>query len=159
MPDRPVSEAHLGERCPTCGAGLIGYGRVCRACGKPVQQKNAPARPAPAAAIPDTRSEEEIRLAIRGVLELGGYVAVDLEQGYRADGSSRTRLGLADLYVMGRGRSAWIEVKSVTGKQSDHQRGFEADCRRAGIAYFLWRSETEAMEWVAAGIGGEERSA
>lgn len=138
--------------CPG-GCGLtyeIPPDRYCERCGQYLEDMMAATTdPSPAArdALPDTRPEVDIRMAIRKVLELHGFVVVDFEQGYRPDGSTRVRKGLPDLYCMGHGTSAWIEVKAAKGRLSEHQKAFRDDCQRAGVAWFCWRSEAEAIQW------------
>lgn len=138
--------------CPSCEAELRSVSKdpFCHTCGARVSELGrAPTERAPARRN-DPRLEDEIRRTIVGVLELHGFVVLDFEQGYRADGTTRVRKGLADLYVMGFGASAWIEVKSATGRQRPEQKDFEADCERGGVPYMLWRHEDEAKRWAEA---------
>ena len=139
--------------CPQCSEPLHGLGTRCWAGGEGCGWSAGKSEPRPKAkAKPrtDTRNESEIRLAIRAVLELHGFVVIDFEQGYRRDGSTRVRRGVADLYAMAGGHSAWIEVKTAKGVQSEHQQAFERDCHAAGIPYLLWRHEDEAIAWAQA---------
>lgn len=140
--------------CPTHGV-IAGLGRCyVNGCTFDARDAESEGNSAVEEVLPDTRSEVEIRMAIRTALELHGYVVVDFEQGYRPDGSTRVRKGVADLYAMGRGRSAWIEVKSAKGRQTDEQKAFQADCEACGVDYYVWRSESEAIAW-AAGVSRE----
>ena len=54
-------------------------------------------------------------------------------------------VGSADIIGVSRGRAIAIEVKTPTGKQSEHQRKFEAAWRRAGGQYVLARSVSDAL--------------
>jgi len=54
--------------------------------------------------------------------------------------------GIADLCVFHKGRVDWIEVKSKTGRQSPHQKAFEAECKKEGINYYLVRDFKEVMK-------------
>lgn len=138
--------------CPRCSAPLEGLGRYCHACRAYVaDMQDAPDRPSPSQAILDGRTEAEIRLAVRAALELHGFVVVDLEQGYRRDGSTRVRRGLPDLAIMAPGGVfAWRELKSAKGRLTEEQRAFGDDCRRLGIDWAVWRHEGEAMAWAEA---------
>lgn len=98
-------------------------------------------------AVKDDRSEEQIRIAIRRALELHGFVVIDLEQGYRRDGTTRVRKGLPDLYIMGYGVGVWRELKSARGQLTPEQEAFGEDCRRCGIDWDVWRHEREAITW------------
>jgi hypothetical protein len=56
------------------------------------------------------------------------------------------RSGVADLGIMlPEGRTAWLEMKTLTGKQSPTQKGFEAICRRLGHTYGVAHSFNEAV--------------
>jgi len=54
--------------------------------------------------------------------------------------------GQPDLCVFFNGRVDWIEVKSKTGRQSPHQKAFEAECKKEGINYYLVRDFKEVMK-------------
>lgn len=129
---------------PTCGAELIGYGRVCRACGRPVEPV-APQRPTVASAIPDTRSEAEIRVAIKSALRAVGFHVWDTEQ-ERPD--PRVDAGLPDLLVIGHGVIAFAEIKSAKGKLRPAQSEFAALAIANSGRCYLWRSEADAIAWV-----------
>lgn len=138
--------------CPSCEAELRSVSKdpFCHTCGGRVSELGRASAERAPARRDDPRLEDEIRRTIVGVLELHGFVVLDFEQGYRADGTTRVRKGLADLYVMGFGASAWIEVKSAAGRQRPEQKEFEADCERGGVPYMLWRHEDEAKRWAEA---------
>lgn len=69
--------------------------------------------------------------------------------GQYRDGPRVIRYGLAvgsaDLIVCARGRFVALEVKTPTGRQSEHQRQFEAHVKRAGGVYAVVRSVEEAL--------------
>lgn len=141
--------------CPQCGEELRGLATFCHRCQEYVKdmgQEESGPELTPAAAVVDTRLEDARRFAIRKALELipgtpdwpTGFVVIDLEQNRKG---TRIRTGIADLYVMGFGVSAWAEIKTDKGTQSPEQIGFEADCQACGIPYFVWRNEEEALVW------------
>jgi len=139
-------------RCPTCRIELAGLGTYCYRCEAYTDDMACTTDASPEARdMTDDRPEAEIRRAIRAALEYHGFVVVDLEQGYRPGtrrhATTRVRKGLADLYVMGHGTSAWVEVKSATGRQTPDQQAFQRDCELAGVPYYLWRHEAEALLW------------
>lgn len=107
---------------------------------------------APAEAVPDERSEAEIRVAIKRALRALGLQVWDNEQ----QRASRVDPGIADLFVAGLGVTAWIEVKRpLTGRppedrkrsQTGHQVEFERAVTENGGSYHVMRSEAEAIEW------------
>ena len=56
------------------------------------------------------------------------------------------RAGVADIGVMlPKGRIAWLEMKSHKGRQSIHQKAFQARCERLGHPYTVAKSEDEAV--------------
>jgi hypothetical protein len=86
---------------------------------------------------------QDIQLGIRRALEVLGFDVYDLSQ----DRPTRQTPGLGDLYVIGRGRCAWVEVKRPGGRQSETQELFERRVRANGGEYHVWRSEEEAIRW------------
>ena len=59
--------------------------------------------------------------------------------------------GIADLCIMlPQGRTAWLEMKTIKGKQSVQQKGFEARCQRLQHAYGLAHSLDEAVAFLRA---------
>ncbi len=141
--------------CPGCGRELRGLAMYCHDCQDYVEdmrQKKADAEPSPAALVPDTRPEDKRRLGVRSALERipgtpdwpKGFVVIDLEQNRKG---TRVRKGIADLYVMGFRVSAWVEMKTDKGTQSDDQIAFQLDCQACGVPYFVWRNEEQALEW------------
>ena len=141
--------------CPQCQKTLHGFGRWCPRCG-PVDTRGD--RPAPAAAIPDTRSEAEIRVGIKQALRTLGFEVWDTEQ-QRAD--PRVDAGLSDLIVLGHGTIAFAEIKSATGRLRPSQENFACLVRANGGRACLWRSEEDAIAF-AKGVmetESEERAA
>lgn len=54
--------------------------------------------------------------------------------------------GVADLCIMlPHGQAAWLELKTIKGRQSVEQKGFEARCIRLGHPYCLARTLDEAV--------------
>lgn len=76
-------------------------------------------------------------------LTLLGWTVYDLAQ----PRATMQTPGLPDLYVVGFGVAAWLEVKRPKGKQSDAQTLFEQVVRENGAIYQVVRSEEEAVRW------------
>ena len=131
--------------CPLCSSLLEGLATYCTDCEKYVADMVVDLKST--TSVSDSRSEAEIRLAIRHALDAFNFVVVDFEQGYRKDGSTRVRKGLPDLYIMGHGVGVWRELKSAKGKPTLEQKLFGQDCRRCGIDWGVWRHELDAIEW------------
>lgn len=54
--------------------------------------------------------------------------------------------GVADLcFMLPQGRAAWLEMKTLSGRQSIAQKGFQAKCLRLGHPYALARTLDEAI--------------
>lgn len=60
--------------------------------------------------------------------------------------SFRGLKGVADIYLLEGGKSVFIEVKSLTGKQSEDQKAFEENVKARGGYYLLVRSLKELMD-------------
>lgn len=54
------------------------------------------------------------------------------------------REGVADLVILLKNRTIFIEVKTEKGKQSDKQKDFENKVKSLGFEYYLWRSLEDA---------------
>jgi hypothetical protein len=93
--------------------------------------------------LPDA-SEDQIRNEIVRFYRKVEWGVIDTEQGYRPDGSTRVTRGLADLIVFAAGYHCFIEVKSATGTQTDHQKWFEGLCRLAHVDYHIMRDVSQA---------------
>lgn len=135
--------------CPHCSAPLTGLGRYCHGCQRYTDTRGPKPAPAP---LPDTRSEGEIRVAIKGALRTLGFEIWDTEQN-RPD--PRVDAGLSDLIVLGHGTIAFAEIKSATGRLRPSQENFARLVRANGGRACLWRSETDAIAWARGVIAGE----
>lgn len=59
------------------------------------------------------------------------------------------RPGISDLCIMlPGGKTAWLEMKTLKGRQSIEQKGFEARCKRLGHAYAVARTFEEAVAFL-----------
>lgn len=134
---------------------MRGFGRQCTECGRAIVREE-PER-AVAAAIPDTRSEAEIRVAIKQALRALGFHVWDTEQ-QRAGVSARVDPGMADLLVIGSGVIAFAEIKGAKGKMKPAQEEFAATVRANGGTALVWRSEADAIEFARGIMESEERA-
>ena len=110
--------------------------------------------------------EREFREAAKKFLEVAQFWIADLEQEWRPplcypcgriafkgtcpgcgkkvkSGSSRQTLGLPDLWIAGHGATAWLELKSSTGRQTPSQEAWEAVSTKNGEHYYLVHSLEE----------------
>lgn len=128
---------------PNCGHRLEGLEAFCHSCmryaddyrpedAKPFAKKNE-----------DPRSEKEIQQAVKNALRAMGFGIWDTSQPFEA----KITPGLPDLFVVGRGLMAWVEVKSATGRQSPAQAAFQRAVEENGGIYLLTRHESEVIEW------------
>ena len=78
--------------------------------------------------------ETIIRKAITDALKVSGW---DVTYHLQGVGS---RKGFPDLTAMKNGRTVYIEVKTETGRQSEHQKAFEQICKAHGCTYIVARS-------------------
>lgn len=83
--------------------------------------------------------------AVRDYLRVNRWYVVRIQQGMGC------HKGVADLVATRDGRTAWIEVKTPTGKQSAAQRIFEHEIKAHGGEYHVVRSVEDAAE-----VSGEE---
>lgn len=81
--------------------------------------------------------ESLIKSAVRQFLELGGWFVFPIVQ------SALSYKGIADLCAVRGGRTVWVEIKTPTGTQSDHQRRFQADVEAHGGEYIVARSTAD----------------
>lgn len=79
-------------------------------------------------------TESMIQRSIMETLRWKGWFVVKIHQ------SLGSYKGIADLYAIKKGRSVWIEVKTATGKLSEHQEQFKVDIERNGGIYIVARS-------------------
>mgnify|MGYP001063544973 CR=1 FL=1 len=77
--------------------------------------------------------ESEIQRQIKEFLQWRGWLVIRMQQ------SMGSHKGIADLYCIKGGRSVWVEVKTAKGKQSEHQKNFEAAIKSSGGEYVLAR--------------------
>jgi len=85
-------------------------------------------------------SETEIKHQIKEYLAWSGWFCFSILQGLGA------KRGIADIYAIKNGRSIWIEVKTMRGRQSIYQKDFEEAIKAHGGEYLLVRSLNELIE-------------
>jgi len=83
--------------------------------------------------------EKDIQRQIKDFLTYSGWFVVKIHQSL---GSHR---GIADLYALKNGRHAWIEVKTLKGKQSADQVKFQQMVEGNGGTYIVARSVEDVM--------------
>jgi len=138
--------------CPH-GHPLEGLGTYCWTChdeGRDGAVATEPEAAKPNAdRPPDTRLEREVRHAITETLTTLGYHVTDLEQ----ERPTRVTEGVPDLWVMGRGRYTWAELKRPSrrdeahGGLSEHQRRWHRTAHEAGAPCTIWYDEHDALAW------------
>mgnify|MGYP003636798339 FL=1 len=98
--------------------------------------------------------ESAISREIQDFLKMVGFAVYSCEQGYRKErGGTRQTPGIPDLYIMGHGRSLWIEVKTPKGKMRDSQVAFAHQALLNDVPCVMWRDVREAFDWcVSIGI-------
>ena|SRR6185312_7598879 len=111
---------------------------------------------------PKAKTEAQVQREIVNALKLAGYEVWPIGQ---HDARRTQRAGVPDLYAMREGeysypegfypegffrrrptRVAWIEVKTVGGRQSEAQKHFQAMCEATGQRYILARSVDDIKE-------------
>lgn len=85
-------------------------------------------------------TEADIRRQVRDYLQIKGWFCFHVLQGL---GAYR---GISDLIAAKDGRVIFVELKTATGRQSEHQKRFEADLTSAGGEYVLCRSIEDLQE-------------
>ena len=65
---------------------------------------------------------------------------------YQMPNSPHALKGVSDIVAIKRGRVLFIEVKTLKGKQSEHQKEFERNLKTMGGNYLLIRSLKELKE-------------
>ena len=134
----------MTEKCPGCGSDREWIGTYCHTCLKYVADFYGGDDDAPAApTIPDDRPEDDIQEAGRKALELLGFTVYSLSQ----DRATRQTPGIADTYIVGHGRTTWVEWKRPGKNQSPDQVRFEQNVTANGDEYHVWRHEDEAVAW------------
>ena len=88
--------------------------------------------------------EAQIRRGIREMLKQLGFAVWDLEQ----NRPTRQTPGISDLIAMGHGLVLFIECKTRKGRLTDAQHFFGQEVERNGGVYLIWRSTTDAWDWL-----------
>jgi Holliday junction resolvase len=86
-------------------------------------------------------TETDIRRQVRDYLRIKGWFVFHILQGgvgvYR---------GITDLIAVKGGRVIFLELKTRTGRQSEHQKKFQADIETHGGEYILCRGVEDLQE-------------
>lgn len=77
--------------------------------------------------------EAKIKRQIRDYLEYKGWRV------YRIQQSALSQPGLPDLFCFKDGLVVFVEVKTPTGRLSDHQKNFQTACEEEGVRYVVAR--------------------
>ena len=85
-------------------------------------------------------SESDIRRQVRDYLRVKGWFVFHVLQGLGC------YLGVTDLIAVKDGRVLFIELKTARGRQSQHQKKFQADLEAAGGEYVLCRGIKDLQE-------------
>ena len=85
-------------------------------------------------------TETDIRRQVRDYLRIKGWFVFHVLQGLGC------YLGVTDLIAVKDGRVLFIELKTARGRQSQHQKKFQADLEAAGGEYVLCRGVDELRE-------------
>ena len=118
-----------------------------------------PHQPKARRGTPEADAQREIVRFLRIVLPQGAVVHHSANE-VRGSGHGHKRAqalavgmgvhaGFSDLLVMSERRMLFLEVKSKTGRSTDAQRGFEADCVAQGHAYEIVRSVEDTRSALA----------
>jgi hypothetical protein len=75
--------------------------------------------------------ESVIKKHLEYALRLQGWLIIPIAQ------AQFSAAGVADMAVVRDGRTVWVEVKTATGKQSAHQKAFEAAVKAHGGEYIV----------------------
>ena len=78
-----------------------------------------------------------IKRQIKAYLQLQGWCTKYIIQ------SALSEPGLPDILCFKEGRVVMVEVKTPTGKLSEHQKAFQAECEREGVTYIVARGIAE----------------
>jgi len=90
------------------------------------------------------RPEQQIRLGIKRLLMQLGFAVWDMEQ----NRPTRQTPGFSDLVAMGHGQILFIEVKTPKGRLSEYQKLFGSAVTNNYGTYLVWRSVTDAWDWL-----------
>ncbi len=85
-------------------------------------------------------SESDIRRQVRDYLRIRGWFVFHVLQGLGC------YLGVTDLVAVKDGRVLFVELKTARGRQSQHQKKFQADLEAAGGEYILCRGVDDLQE-------------
>ncbi len=85
-------------------------------------------------------TESDIRRQVRDYLRVKGWFVFHVLQGLGC------YLGVTDLIAVKDGRVLFIELKTARGRQSQHQKKFQADLEAAGGEYILCRGVDELQK-------------
>jgi Holliday junction resolvase-like predicted endonuclease len=88
-----------------------------------------------------TQPETVIRKAVRDYLRFKGFAVFTVLQGLGA------HRGISDLIVVRKEVTAFVEIKTATGKLSEWQEKFKFDVESHGGAYVVIRSVDEIIDW------------
>lgn len=88
------------------------------------------------------QKESDIQRVIKAWLQWQGWFVFKIHQ------SAISYKGIADLCAVKRGRTVWIEVKALRGKQSPDQVKFQADVEEHGGEYVLARGIDDVAEYL-----------
>ena len=85
-------------------------------------------------------SESDIRRQVRDYLRVKGWFVFHVLQGLGC------YLGVTDLIAVKDGRVLFIELKTARGRQSQHQKKFQAELEAHGGEYVLCRGVDELQK-------------
>ena len=86
--------------------------------------------------------EGQILVGVRHFLRWKGWFVIRVQQGplcYK---------GMPDLIASKGDKTLWVEIKTPTGRLSEHQKKFKADMERVGSTYLVIRSIDEMEEYL-----------
>ena len=91
------------------------------------------------------RKERDIQRAIKDWLTVQGYKVYRINNGAVFNPKRKCYVfhgtpGVPDLWVVGHGIAAWVEVKSDKGRQSPDQKAFQDSLVGTRVSYILARS-------------------
>ena len=85
-------------------------------------------------------TETDIRRQVRDYLRIRGWFVFHILQGLGC------YLGITDLIAARDGRVIFIELKTARGRQSQHQKKFQADLEAHGGEYVLCRGVDDLLK-------------
>jgi Holliday junction resolvase len=89
-----------------------------------------------------SEGEKDIKDLIMKTLKDEGWLACNICQGIEA------HRGIADVKATKNGRTIEIEVKTKTGRQSEHQKRYQVDLEEHGGTYLLINDIDKLVEWL-----------